>query len=83
MTYSVYVISSINSKYRYVGISDNPSRRIEHHNKGYNRTTKPYAPFKLLLIEEFPSRPDARKREKQLKSGCGREFLDELENQDK
>ncbi|MFH1946604.1 MAG: GIY-YIG nuclease family protein [Candidatus Magasanikbacteria bacterium] len=73
--YFIYVISSLVKNYIYVGISDNPERRIEQHNKGYNRTTKPYTPFKVLLIEEYPTRDEARKREKVLKSGFGKEFL--------
>ncbi|MFZ5364833.1 MAG: hypothetical protein ACOZBH_01380 [Patescibacteria group bacterium] len=34
---------------------------------GYNRTTKPYKPFKTILIEKFLSRTAAREREKYLK----------------
>ena len=73
--YFTYAISSLVKNYTYVGISDNPERRIEQHNRGYNRTTKPYIPFKILLIEEYPTRDEARKREKNLKSGFGKEYL--------
>lgn len=76
--YCVYAIKSIKSNYIYVGISDNFDRRINQHNKGYNRTTKPYIPFKTILIEELSSRVEARKREKFLKSGCGKEFIKNL-----
>ena len=75
MRYFTYAIKSKKLNYIYVGISDNPERRIEQHNKGYNKITKPYAPFKILLIEQLDSRIEARKREKYLKSGCGKEFL--------
>jgi putative endonuclease len=71
----VYVITSLDRNYTYIGTTDNPQRRIEQHNKGYNRTTKPYKPFRVLLIEEYPDRSSSRKREKYLKSGVGREFL--------
>ena len=76
--YFVYAIKSNNKNYIYVGISDNPARRIKHHNLGYNKTTKPYKPFKIILIEEYKNRVDARKREKFLKSGCGKETLKKL-----
>jgi putative endonuclease len=71
----VYVIVSISRSYIYVGMTNNPDRRIAEHNTGKERTTKPYAPFKNLLIESFSSRIDARKREKYLKSGIGKEWL--------
>ncbi|OGH69327.1 MAG: endonuclease [Candidatus Magasanikbacteria bacterium RIFCSPHIGHO2_01_FULL_47_8] len=80
MPYYTYAISSLAHNYIYVGISDNPTRRIAQHNKGYERTTKPYAPFKELLIEEFQTRAQAREREKYLKSGVGKEFLKEIKN---
>jgi len=73
--YYVYVISSINRNYTYIGITDNLQRRINQHNKGYNRTTKPYKPFSLVFTENYPSRILAREREKYLKSGVGREYI--------
>ncbi len=76
--YYVYAIRSEKRPYIYVGISDEPKRRIEQHSKGYNRTTKPYAPFKILAIESFADRVEARKREKYLKSGAGKEYLKTL-----
>ena len=73
--YYVYAISSINRNYIYVGITDNIDRRFNQHNKGYEKTTRPYAPFILILTESFESRPLARQKEKYLKSGVGKEFL--------
>ena len=61
-----------------MGISDDLERRIDQHNKKYNRTTRPYAPFKSILTEKFNSRAEARKREKYLKSGCGKEYLKKI-----
>ena len=54
--YYVYVISSQTKIYIYVGLTDNVKRRIKEHNDGHNKTTKPYRPFKLLLIEKFDTR---------------------------
>ncbi|HAR99505.1 MAG: GIY-YIG domain protein [Candidatus Moranbacteria bacterium GW2011_GWC2_37_73] len=76
--YYTYAIASINRKYIYVGISDDVDRRIRVHNNGYNKTTRSYCPFKTILIEEHADRNKARKREKYLKSGCGKEFLKTL-----
>lgn len=53
-------------------------RRIKEHNMGQNRSTKAYKPFELILKEEYATRDEARKREKYLKSGIGKEFLKKL-----
>ncbi|MEK6482142.1 GIY-YIG nuclease family protein [Catalinimonas sp. 4WD22] len=74
----VYAIRSINANYIYVGLTNNIERRINEHNKGYNKTTKSYSPFKLIVVEQFESRKDARGREKKLKSGVGKEYLRSL-----
>jgi putative endonuclease len=71
----VYAISSVARNYIYVGLTDNLERRLRQHNSGWNPTTKPYAPFQLLLSETFPSRQAARQREKWLRTGVGKEFL--------
>jgi putative endonuclease len=50
-------------------------RRVQQHNSGKERTTRAYRPFVLILAEKFKTRPEARSREKYLKSGAGKEFL--------
>ena len=74
----VYAVSSVVANYIYVGISFNPTERIRQHNHGKEKTTRLYKPFKILLIEEFEDRMEARKREKYLKSGCGKELLKKI-----
>jgi hypothetical protein len=43
-----------------------------------NKSTASYVPFDLKLKEEYSNYLEARKREKFLKSGQGRKFLDTL-----
>jgi putative endonuclease len=74
----VYVISSSARNYLYVGLTDNVERRINEHQSGKNKTTKPYKPYRVILIEQFETRVEARMREKYLKSGIGKEFLKTL-----
>ncbi|GAB4132651.1 MAG: hypothetical protein Fur0015_06100 [Ignavibacteriales bacterium] len=64
--------------YIYVGLTDNIERRFNQHNKGYNKTTKPYLPFELIYLQEFETRIEARQKEKYLKSGVGKELLKKL-----
>jgi len=61
-------------------LTDNVERRFTEHQSGNNKTTKPYRPFKIILIETFNTRPEARLREKYLKSGVGKEFLKSLKS---
>ncbi|MEL7220119.1 MAG: GIY-YIG nuclease family protein [Bacteroidota bacterium] len=73
--YKVYAIASINRKYIYVRITSNLDNRLERHNRGYEKTTKPYSPFILIYEEDALDRPVARLREKYLKSRIGKRFL--------
>jgi putative endonuclease len=71
----VYVINSHSKKYIYVGLTSNIENRLVQHNKGKERTTKPYLPFDLIYTEKYSTRVDARKREKQLESDFGKEWI--------
>ncbi len=74
----VYAIRSQVKNYIYVGMTGTFDVRIMAHNSGRNKTTKPYAPFETIVIESYPTRSEARKREKYLKSGIGKEYLKSL-----
>ncbi len=76
--YYVYAISSLSRTYIYVGLTNNKNRRINEHQKGHNKTTRAYRPFKVILVEKYKTRQEARKREKYLKSGVGKEFLKKI-----
>ena len=76
----VYALKSLSREYIYVGMTNNLERRIKEHNSGLNGTTRPYAPFTILLVEEYENRIIARAREKFLKSGVGKEYLRSLIN---
>ena len=73
----VYVIKSLKDHKNYTGITNNLERRLSEHNQGKISTpsTKNRGPFKLIYSEKVEDRINARKREKFLKSGCGREFI--------
>lgn len=71
----VYVIKSVNNGRLYKGFTTNIEKRLKEHNSGRTRSTSPYKPWILVYYEEVESREEARKREKYLKSGIGREYL--------
>jgi len=74
--YSVYILYSPSFKKPYTGYTANMEERLKSHNslatKGY---TVKYRPWVLVHIEEFETKKDALKRERELKSGKGREFI--------
>ena len=77
--YFVYVIFSDSVKKKYTGHTENLERRLFEHNNGLlGKFTKGKGPWRLIHSEEFQSREEAVRREKELKSGKGREFIKSL-----
>jgi len=64
---------------RYVGITNNLPRRIQEHRIKLTKGGQILGDFSVLYTEEFSDHRTAREREKFLKSGQGRKWLDELE----
>ncbi len=74
----VYALRSLVRNYIYVGMTADIARRIQQHNDGKTFSTRPYRPFVLIYSEQAVDRQTARKRERYLKSGVGKEFLKTL-----
>ena len=70
----VYVLYSIKFDRTYTGMTTDVEKRLNQHNTKQNRSTKAYVPWKLIHVETFDSRIEARKREKYLKSAAGRRW---------
>jgi putative endonuclease len=66
----VYVLQSTQYPFRYVGMSQNPKRRLAEHNSGKVKSTKHYCPFKIIYTRSFGSAKEARTHEKYLKSAA-------------
>jgi len=75
MVYTVYVIQSEIDNRLYKGMTEHMDIRLNEHNSGRNFSTSPYRPWKLIYTKEFTDSIEARKWEKYLKSGKGREML--------
>ena len=75
---TVYVLKSKAGK-RYVGITNNLSRRLREHSSKKTKSGQLLKDFFVLHTEEFPDYKKARVRKKFLKSGQGRKWLDTLE----
>jgi putative endonuclease len=63
----VYVLKSKKDNDLYIGSTNDLRGRIQEHNSGLVRSTKPRMPFELSYYEAYKSEKDARKREQNLK----------------
>ncbi|MFO7791178.1 MAG: GIY-YIG nuclease family protein [Bacteroidales bacterium] len=71
----VYVLKSkVDGRY-YKGMAKDVQSRLKEHNNGKVKSTKGYRPWKLIYTKGFEKRIEARKFEKYLKSGSGREYI--------
>ncbi len=74
--YLVYVMYSENFDKIYIGMTSNLEQRLLSHNelskKGW---TIKFRPWKIVYKESFKSKQEALKREKELESFRGREFI--------
>ena len=77
MAYWVYMIQSKTDGCRYVGSSEEPHQRLQAHNQGRSRYTKGHRPWVLIYTESYSTRAEAVHRERVLKSGVGRRWLDQ------
>jgi len=75
---TLYVLKGKSGK-RYVGITNDLSRRLKEHHSHKTKGGQLLDGFLVLYTETFPDYKAARIKEKFLKSGQGRKWLDELE----
>ena len=78
-----YALKSLSHNFIYVGMTENLEERLRRHNNGYNKSTKRFAPYKLIYSENCATGEEARVREKYLKSTSGKRFLRSILEEDK
>ncbi len=83
--FTVYAIVSESTGKIYIGQTINLAERLKQHNADDSThlgqfTKQNKGPWKLIYKEEYKTRSEAIKREKQLKSYRGREFIKNLAN---
>ncbi|MFH2143440.1 MAG: GIY-YIG nuclease family protein [Bacteroidota bacterium] len=75
-TYKVYVLYSKDFNKIYIGYSSDVDNRLSSHNDPGNKGwTRSFRPWVIVYTEEFDTRASAMKREKELKTSRGREFI--------
>ncbi len=70
--YYVYILRNLTKNFIYIGYSEDLKQRLISHNKGENKSTKPYIPLELIHYEAYKNIKDAKRRELYLKSNKGR-----------
>ena len=74
----IYILfSKIRNKY-YVGSSSNPDSRLLKHNTNHQGFTGKVGDWEIVYSEEFLTRDESFKREKQIKSWKSRLMIEKL-----
>ena len=80
VSYYVYIIRSKSTGKFYTGLTSDIKRRFKEHNRRLSNTlsTKYISDFELVFCQITKTRNGARRLEKYLKSGSGREIRKEI-----
>ena len=66
--YRVYILHSQKIDRFYIGHTADMNDRLQRHNNGEVFSTKAYCPWELVYSEEFETRGEAMRRERELKT---------------
>ena len=78
MIYYFYVLQSESTGRFYTGHTENLSKRILEHNNKRTPSTRNRGPWVLFHSEEYPTRSDAMRREREVKSMKSRGYIEAL-----
>ena len=70
MEYQVYILENLNGKL-YIGLSENPHKRLSDHNSGISKWTAKYTPWELVWLSDLLTLSEARKLENKMKRQKG------------
>jgi len=74
--FTVYVLFSKDYNKIYIGFTSDLEQRIRSHNElGKKGWTMKFRPWKVVYKEVYSNKSDAMKREKELKTSTGRNFI--------
>ena len=76
----LYILYSSSLDRYYIGSSENPQKRLEKHLGPHTGFTSKAKDWKICLIEIYPDRKEALKRERQLKGWKNRTRIESLIN---
>ena len=77
-SFTVYVLQSVSTGRCYTGQTADLERRLLEHSNGLSGYTMGRGPWNLVHQEEYSTRAEAMRRERFLKSGVGREWIESI-----
>ncbi|MCC7303401.1 MAG: GIY-YIG nuclease family protein [Bacteroidia bacterium] len=78
MPFIVYILYSESSDKYYTGHTEFQENRIFRHNNSGSRSTKHAKDWELKYKEEFPTRSEAMKREREIKKKKSRKYIERI-----
>jgi len=76
--YYTYILLSLKDKGTYTGYTNNIPLRFSQHCDGLVKSTRNRRPLKLIYYEAYVYQEDTLKREKYLKTGWGRYYINKV-----
>jgi putative endonuclease len=74
----LYILRSLKNGKLYIGQSPDIKARLESHNNGDNKATKPYIPYELIFYAGFINEKDAINSEQYYKTTSGWKRLNNM-----
>jgi putative endonuclease len=78
MSFYVYILQSELDGSYYIGSTQDLQSRLERHNQGRVKYTRPRRLWRLVYSEEHPDRSSAVKRENEIKAKKRKTFIESL-----
>src|SRR5712691_2910799 len=78
MSFHVYILLSETTNRYYVGQTQDVEERLAYHNANYSKSLRNRGPWRLVHEEEYKTRAQAMRRERQIKSWKDRAMIERL-----
>ena len=78
MKYYLYILKSKSVDKYYIGISQNPDRRLEYHNTIEKGFTARYRPWTIVFTKEFETKELALQAERRLKKWKSKKLTEKI-----
>ncbi|MFN3871677.1 MAG: GIY-YIG nuclease family protein [Ignavibacterium sp.] len=73
-----YILYSEKIDKYYVGVTEDLPLRLERHNMEWSKFTRRGIPWKIVYYEEYDSKTEAIKREREIKKKKSRKYIEEI-----